>query len=59
MVRDLRCNRMPDPPDPVVLAEAVLGESLAGRDVAGDPPRAPSRRTGLAMLFASPEFQRR
>ncbi|HJT06327.1 MAG TPA: DUF1800 domain-containing protein [Stellaceae bacterium] len=51
-------ERMPDPPDPVVLAQAALGDALP-EETAQAIRRAPSRRVGLALLFASPEFQRR
>src|SRR5690348_13673500 len=51
-------ERMPDPPDPVVLASAALGDALPEETVQ-EIRRAPSRRVGLALLFASPEFQRR
>jgi uncharacterized protein (DUF1800 family) len=51
-------DRMPDPPDPVVLAQAALGDALP-EETAQAIRRAPSRRVGLALLFASPQFQRR
>ncbi|MGA2088123.1 MAG: DUF1800 domain-containing protein [Stellaceae bacterium] len=51
-------NRLPDPPDPVEIADASLGEALHD-DTLQAIRRAPSRRDGLALLFASPEFQRR
>jgi uncharacterized protein (DUF1800 family) len=51
-------DRMPDPPDPVVLAQAALGDALP-EEMAQAIRRAPSRRMGLALLFASPQFQRR
>jgi len=51
-------ERMPDPPDPVALAAAALGDALP-EDTAQAIRRAPSRRAGLALLFASPQFQRR
>ena len=50
--------RMPDPPDPVVLASAAFGEALP-EETAQAIRLAPSRRAGLALLFASPQFQRR
>jgi len=50
--------RLPDPPDPVALADAVFGETLPD-DTAQAIRRAASRREGLALLLASPEFQRR
>lgn len=50
--------RLPDPPDPAVLADAVFGETLPD-DTAQAIRRAASRREGLALLIASPEFQRR
>jgi len=50
--------RLPNPPDPVTLADDVFGEALP--DDAGQAiRRAASRREGLALLLASPEFQRR
>jgi uncharacterized protein (DUF1800 family) len=51
-------NRIPDVPDPMALAEASLGSALADetRDAI---ERAPSRRAGVALALASPEFQRR
>jgi uncharacterized protein (DUF1800 family) len=51
-------NRLPNPPDPVEIADASLGEALHA-DTLEAIRRAPSRRDGLALLFASPEFQRR
>ena len=51
-------NGIPEPPDPVALAEATLGETLPA-DTLTAIRRAPSRRVGLALLFASPQFQRR
>ena len=51
-------NRLPDPPDPIEVADASLGEALHD-DTLQAIRRAPSRRDGLALLFASPEFQRR
>ena len=50
--------RLPNPPDPIVLADAVFGETLPD-DTAQAIKRAASRREGLALLMASPEFQRR
>ncbi len=51
-------GRIPDPPDPASLADAVFGEMLP--DETGQAiRRAASRREGLALLLASPEFQRR
>jgi uncharacterized protein (DUF1800 family) len=50
--------RLPDPPDPVALADGIFGETL--RDETLQAVRqAASRRDGLALLIASPEFQRR
>ena len=51
-------GRAPDPPDPAALADAVFGETLPD-DTAQAIKRAASRREGLALLIASPEFQRR
>jgi uncharacterized protein (DUF1800 family) len=51
-------GRLPNPPDPVTLAADVFGETLPD-DTAQAVRRAASRREGLALLIASPEFQRR
>jgi uncharacterized protein (DUF1800 family) len=51
-------ERLPDPPDPVVLADAAFAEALPEETLQAIR-RAPSRRTGLALLLASPQFQRR
>jgi uncharacterized protein (DUF1800 family) len=51
-------ERMPDPPDPAALAAAAFGEALPGETMQAIR-LAPSRRAGLALLFASPQFQRR
>ena len=51
-------ERVPDPPEPLALAEAAFGAALA-EETAQAIRRAPSRRAGLALLLASPEFQRR
>jgi uncharacterized protein (DUF1800 family) len=51
-------GRLPDPPDPVVLADEIFGETLSD-DTGQAIKRAASRREGLALLIASPEFQRR
>jgi len=51
-------GRMPDPPDAAALIEASLGEA-AGAETVDAIRAAPSRRTALALLLASPEFQRR
>jgi uncharacterized protein (DUF1800 family) len=50
--------RLPNPPDPVILADDVFGEALPD-EAAQAIRRAASRREGLALLVASPEFQRR
>lgn len=50
--------RLPNPPDPVVLADQIFGASLSD-DTGQAIKRAASRREGLALLIASPEFQRR
>jgi uncharacterized protein (DUF1800 family) len=50
--------RLPNPPDPVELADAVFAQTLPD-DTAQAIKRAASRREGLALLIASPEFQRR
>jgi uncharacterized protein (DUF1800 family) len=44
--------------DPVQVADASLGPLLSA-DTAQQIKRAGSRRDGLTLLFASPEFQRR
>jgi uncharacterized protein (DUF1800 family) len=51
-------ERVPDPPEPMAMAEAAFGPALA-EETAQAIRRAPSRRAGLALLLASPEFQRR
>jgi uncharacterized protein (DUF1800 family) len=50
--------RLPNLPDPIVLADAVFGETLPD-ETAQAIKHAASRREGLALLMASPEFQRR
>jgi uncharacterized protein (DUF1800 family) len=51
-------EKLPDPPDPMDVAAASLGEALPAETL--DAIRlAPSRRVGLALLLASPQFQRR
>ena len=50
--------RMADPPDPVELANAAFGDALPDETLQAIR-RAPSRRTGVALLLASPQFQRR
>jgi uncharacterized protein (DUF1800 family) len=50
--------RIPEPPDPAHLADSVFGEILP--DETGQAIRhAASRREGLALLLAAPDFQRR
>ncbi len=51
-------GRLPDPPDPVEIAAASLGDALPGETLQAIR-LAPDRRTGLALLLASPQFQRR
>ncbi len=51
-------NRLPDPPDPVAIAAASLGDTLPEETLQAIR-RAPDRRIGLALLLASPQFQRR
>jgi uncharacterized protein (DUF1800 family) len=51
-------EKLPDPPDPVEIAQATLGDALPD-ETAQAIRRAPSRRVGLALLLASPQFQRR
>ena len=50
--------RMPDPPDPVGLTDAVFGEVLP-EETGQAIRRAASRREGVALFLASPDFQRR
>ena len=50
--------RMPDPPDPVELAQAAFGEALPEETLQAIR-LAPDRRAGVALLLASPQFQRR
>lgn len=50
--------RIPDPPEPAGLADAIFGEMLPEETMQAIR-RAPSRREGLALLLAAPEFQRR
>jgi uncharacterized protein (DUF1800 family) len=50
--------RIPEPPDPASLADAVFGEMLPD-DTGQAIRRAASRREGVALLLATPEFQRR
>ncbi len=51
-------NRLPDPPDPVEVAAASLGDALP-EETLRTIRLASDRRIGLALLLASPEFQRR
>ena len=51
-------DRMPEPPDPLGLAAATLGDAVPAETLTAIRT-APSRRDGLALLLASPEFQRR
>lgn len=51
-------EHLPDPPDPLAMAEAAFGAALPD-DTLQAIRRAPSRRDGLALLLASPQFQRR
>ena len=51
-------GRMPEPPDPAELAEAAFGAMLPEETMQAIR-RAPSRRAGVALLLASPQFQRR
>ena len=50
--------RLTDAPDPETLAQAAFAETLPD-ETAQAIRRAPSRQEGLALLLASPEFQRR
>jgi uncharacterized protein (DUF1800 family) len=51
-------NRLPDPPDPIAIASSSLGDALP-EETQQAIRRAPDRRIGLALLLASPQFQRR
>jgi uncharacterized protein (DUF1800 family) len=51
-------SRVPEPPDPVALAEESLGPALPEETLQAIR-RAPDRRIALALLLASPQFQRR
>jgi len=51
-------GRLPDPPDPIELAAATFGDTLPDETLQAIR-RAPSRRTGVALVLASPQFQRR
>jgi len=51
-------GRMPDAPDPVELAQAAFGEAMP-EEALQAIRRAPDRRAGVALLLASPQFQRR
>ncbi len=51
-------QRLPEPPDPVELAQASFGAALSEETLQAIR-RAPSRRLGVALLLASPHFQRR
>jgi uncharacterized protein (DUF1800 family) len=51
-------NRVPDAPDPAMLANESLGDA-APAETLDAIRRAPTRRDGVALLLASAEFQRR
>jgi uncharacterized protein (DUF1800 family) len=51
-------SHLPEPPDPVELAAASYGEALPEETLVAIR-RAPARRLGVALLLASPQFQRR
>jgi uncharacterized protein (DUF1800 family) len=51
-------QRLPDEPDPLAAMQTAFGDALP-EDVQQTVRRAPSRRAGLALLIASPQFQRR
>ncbi|MGO8920629.1 MAG: DUF1800 domain-containing protein [Stellaceae bacterium] len=51
-------ERLPEPPDPLELAAAAYGDALPEETLQAIR-RAPSRRIGVALLLASPHFQRR
>jgi len=51
-------ERLADVPDPVDVMTSAYGEALP-EDVQQAVRRAPDKRAGLALLIASPQFQRR
>jgi uncharacterized protein (DUF1800 family) len=51
-------DRLPEKPDPATLAQSAFGDALP-EETAQTIRRAPSRRDGVALLLACPEFQRR
>ncbi len=51
-------ERLPEPGEPLELAQAAFGDALPEATLQAIR-RAPSRRAGLALMLASPEFQRR
>jgi len=51
-------ERLADPPDPIAVMETVFGDALP-EEVQQAVRHAPSKRAGLALLVASPQFQRR
>jgi uncharacterized protein (DUF1800 family) len=51
-------ERLADIPDPVEVMASTFGEALP-EDVQRAVKRAPDKRAGLALLIASPQFQRR
>ena len=51
-------QRLPDPPDPAEVMADTFGEMLP-EEVQQAVRRAPDKRMGLALLVASPQFQRR
>jgi uncharacterized protein (DUF1800 family) len=51
-------ERLPNPPDPAELAADIFADALP-EETRETIRRAPSRRVGLALLIAAPEFQRR
>jgi uncharacterized protein (DUF1800 family) len=54
----LYAQRIPDPPEPMAVAEASFGAALP-IETTQAIGRAATRRDGLALLFVAPEFQRR
>ncbi len=54
----LFATRIPDPPDPAALSDAIFAELLP-EETGETIRRAASRREGLALLLAAPQFQRR
>jgi uncharacterized protein (DUF1800 family) len=51
-------ERLADIPDPVAVMTSCFAEALP-EEVQSAVRRAPDKRAGLALLIASPQFQRR